>query len=330
MDDIISLCGFKCNICPAYKSNIKTESDRARVDEGWKKFHCSPGWIYEEEYCEGCSNGFRYSEKPPLRDYCAIRRCALLNKVENCGRCFDYPCPRIKRFIHGVNLIAERTRRIGTKEEYDTFVQPHLNKDRLDKINEEFKKEFKERPAIKEVYSLDEIAIKINPKILDKFQCKEKIGVEYKERIDIDDVKEGILELYTLLRKVMTLKCHTPGGREQELKEREDDMLFLFITGVIGKIEKDIAINQPYLEVEVDKLNVFGYKKYQVSRKVREMSEFDLTGIFEEKLKIYFMKNPNVVISLKFYVDVLLDEYSKKEAFSKFKKADMSVFAEVQ
>lgn len=324
MGEILSLCGFKCNLCPAYKENIKTESDRSRVDEGWKKFHCSSGWIYEEEYCEGCYTSSEVPKKSPLRDYCAIRRCVLLNKIENCGKCLDYPCPRIKKFIHGVNMIAERTRRTGTKEEYDTFVRPHLNKDRLDTINEEFRNEFKDKISSEEINQKipsDDIKISITADIYNKYRNK--------SNFDINIIKDGLSELYILLNKVMALHCHTPGGREQELEEREDDILFLFIIGAIGNIGVDPAIDKPYLEVEVDRLKVFGYKKYQVSRKVREMSAFGLTGIFDEELKFFFMAKPNVLISLKFYVETLLGEYSKKDAFSKFRRADMNVFSEV-
>jgi hypothetical protein len=142
MSSAISLCGFNCEICPAYKLNIKSEKDRESVDEGSKNFHKTRGWVYKERYCEGC---FKISGKNPLWASCYIRRCVLLNDVENCGYCLDFPCPRIKNIIRATKSIAKRTKDNGTQEDYQKFALPHLNESRLKQIHQGFMETISEK-----------------------------------------------------------------------------------------------------------------------------------------------------------------------------------------
>ncbi|MHA2203345.1 MAG: DUF3795 domain-containing protein, partial [Candidatus Hodarchaeales archaeon] len=134
MNTKISLCGFNCGICPAFKPNIRSEEDRLKVDEGWKKFHKTRGWVYEEKYCQGCFN----APETPLWSGCYIRKCVLTNNIGNCGDCPDYPCPRIKNMIHITKKIAERTKKEGTEEDYQKFGLPFLSEPKLDELHQEF------------------------------------------------------------------------------------------------------------------------------------------------------------------------------------------------
>ncbi|MHA2501230.1 MAG: DUF3795 domain-containing protein, partial [Candidatus Hodarchaeales archaeon] len=135
MNDAISVCGFNCGLCQAYKPNLKSEENRLKVDAGWKKFHKTRGWVYQDPHCEGCFND---PQKTPLWSSCPLRKCVLGNKIDNCGYCLDYPCPRLNNMTRIINVIAERTRKTGTEDDFQKFAFPHLSKSRLDEINQKF------------------------------------------------------------------------------------------------------------------------------------------------------------------------------------------------
>jgi len=65
MEDLITRCGYRCNLCPAYKENIHSKEDQERTSDGWFRifgFRIPP----EKILCDGCLTPD--SEKPKLID----------------------------------------------------------------------------------------------------------------------------------------------------------------------------------------------------------------------------------------------------------------------
>jgi hypothetical protein len=140
--DIIGRCGYKCNLCLAYRENIKSEADRKRFRDGLFKYYRYPLSI-EASYCDGCLADDR--DNPILLTAnCRVRACVLKKKLENCALCDQYPCKTLeKKFIDCKKVVKKYGAPIP-KEDYDLFVGPYENKKTLDAIRKNKKSEKEE------------------------------------------------------------------------------------------------------------------------------------------------------------------------------------------
>lgn len=313
MGEAISLCGFNCGICPAYKLNLKSDEDRVKIDEGWKKFHRTRGWLYKESYCEGC---FNVPEKAPLWSSCPIRKCVLTNNVENCGNCLDYPCPRINNMINATQLIAKRTRKNGTQEDFQKFALPHMSKSRLEEIHQKFTKTIQGTEFQPVNPSTISFPSKLNPETLTETQ------------LEPEKFSKALRSLHSTLESIMTLHCRTPGGREQELKRNKDNAKLLWIIGRHGKLLANE--DEPSIEITTEEIkNRLRYGKYKVKRKLSELVKYGIDGNYlDDKIRIRFTEKPETTIALQLYTQLLLENHSERTAYSRFWKADMNVFSE--
>ncbi|MFX1511178.1 MAG: DUF3795 domain-containing protein [Promethearchaeota archaeon] len=312
MNEAISCCGFNCGICPAYKTNLNSDEDRLKVDEGWRKFHRTRGWVYKKPYCEGC---FTIPEKIPLWSNCYVRRCVLANNVESCGQCLDYPCPRIKNMSHATNVIARRTRKDGTQEDFEKFALPYLNAARLKKIHQKFIKTVQDTVFQPINTSTVNFLSNLNPETLSKTD------------LEPGYVTEVLHNLHTVLESLMTLHCKTPGGQEQEIKRNKENTKFLWIIGRYGTLLTDT--DEPSIEItfETIKKNL-KYGKYKTKRKLQELTRHNIEGdSFKDKIRIKFSEKSETALVLQHYIKILLENYKERTAYSKFWKADMSIFS---
>lgn len=313
MTEAISLCGFNCSICPAYKANLKSDEDRKTVDEGWKKFHRTRGWIYKEPYCEGC---FNIPEKVPLWKKCHIRRCVLTNNAENCGYCLDYPCSRINNMIRVTEAIAKRTGKTGTEEDFQKFALPFLSRSRLDEIHQGFI----ETTLDNDYHPVNTTTIgfpsQLNPETLEGTQLEQ------------EKFREALQNLHYALESIMTLHCKTPGGQEQELKRNKENMKFLWVIGRYGKLLTDN--DESLIEITIEEIKKYlKYGKNKVKRKLLELETHKIDGdSLKDKIRIKFTEKPEIAIALQNYANLLLKNNSERIAYSKFWKADMSIFSE--
>ena len=128
--EILTRCGYRCDLCLAYAPNVKKHDQRQLLSDGWHTlygFRIPP----EEIVCEGCVS----CEHPVLIDTsCPVRPCVISRGIDNCAHCDDYVCDKLKQRI--VNR-GDRERAIGralTDQEYKNFVEPYDSKPRLDVI----------------------------------------------------------------------------------------------------------------------------------------------------------------------------------------------------
>ncbi|MFX0204926.1 MAG: DUF3795 domain-containing protein [Candidatus Hodarchaeota archaeon] len=312
MNEVISLCGMNCGICPAYKTNLVSDEDRIKVDEGWKKFHRTRGWTYKQSYCEGC---FNIPENPPLWANCYIRKCVLNNKVENCGFCFDYPCPRVKNINHATNAIAKRTRKTGTEEEFEKFALPYLNEPRLQEIHQNF---------IQTVQDGTFEPINVNTVSFPSTLNSEALSGTH---LELKNATEALQNLHNILESIMTLHCKTPGGQEQELKRNKDLVKFFWIIGRFGTILTDN--NEILIEITLEEIKKhLRYGKHKTKSKLQELTAHGIEGGYlENKIQIKFTEKSDTAIILQNYIKILLEDNSERTAYSKFWKADMNLFS---
>lgn len=125
--EIIARCGYRCDLCPAYVDNVKDDEDRRMTSDGWFKyfgFRVPP----EEIGCRGCS--------PDCIDKdCPVRPCAEEKGLPNCGRCDEFPCPKVEsRMCFIERFLAEHKDLVVPPEDYRRFFTPYEGKERLARI----------------------------------------------------------------------------------------------------------------------------------------------------------------------------------------------------
>ena len=76
--EILTRCGYRCDLCLAYAENIKTNDQRALLCEGWRKIF-GIDLLPEEIYCEGC---LTCSANPIMVDKgCPVRPCVIAKEI---------------------------------------------------------------------------------------------------------------------------------------------------------------------------------------------------------------------------------------------------------
>jgi hypothetical protein len=135
----IAKCGCDCFNCPTFKENVTTIDKRRKCSFGWEKFlniKLSPEKL---RACDGCS--IRDSERKTYYLNCKIRKCNMINKIENCAYCKGFPCDELLK-AHSVQQITNRDefiRKMGkeiSEQDYRYFIEPYAGLYRLNKIRQ--------------------------------------------------------------------------------------------------------------------------------------------------------------------------------------------------
>lgn len=134
LPEILTRCGFRCDLCPAYKVNIKIANRQEKLDlsDGWFKYF---GFRIpaEEIYCDGCLSDDK--TKPKLLDKsCIIRPCTIKKGFENCTQCKEYICDKLKTRIIIYEEIFEKNNNKIPRFDRSNYIKPFENKERLDVI----------------------------------------------------------------------------------------------------------------------------------------------------------------------------------------------------
>ena len=127
MEVILTRCGYRCDLCLAYKPNVlKNQESQKILSDGWYKyfgFRISP----EEIICDGCM-----SENPKLIDTsCPVRPCVILRGYQNCSECSNMICDKLnERIVVFEEILAKMDGNIPD-EDYQQFIRPYENRRRL-------------------------------------------------------------------------------------------------------------------------------------------------------------------------------------------------------
>ena len=129
----LSLCGFRCDLCLAYKPNIEPHPEnRQLLSDGWHTyfgFRLPP----EEIFCEGCS-----AESTTTLDRdCPVRPCVIAHDLPNCAHCGEPICDTLtQRLVRFEEIQAERDAPIPEADRR-RFILPYENADRLRKLRQQ-------------------------------------------------------------------------------------------------------------------------------------------------------------------------------------------------
>ena len=130
MVSILTRCGYRCDLCLAYKPNIvENPSNQEKLSDGWFKyfgFRIPPSEIV----CDGCM-----AENPKLIDQsCPVRPCVIESGFDNCSQCEQYVCEKLKQRLVEYEEIRQRIGVEIPEDDYASFIKPYENKRRLDKL----------------------------------------------------------------------------------------------------------------------------------------------------------------------------------------------------
>jgi hypothetical protein len=128
MQPVLTRCGFRCDLCLAYRSNIeKNPASQRKLSDGWFTyfgFRIEPANIM----CDGCMG-----DQPQTIDQsCPVRPCVLEKGLGTCAQCDEYLCEKLKERIVVYEEIKQRVGRDIPEDDYICFIQPYENKKRLD------------------------------------------------------------------------------------------------------------------------------------------------------------------------------------------------------
>lgn len=122
MSPILARCGYRCDLCPAYRENIRTPEEQQATSDGWFRlfgFRIPP----EQIPCDGCRDDRMLARR--IDAGCPIRHCAMRRGVETCAECPELGCAQ---FASRAVTRAGVEQRIGTRlseEDYHRFVLPY-------------------------------------------------------------------------------------------------------------------------------------------------------------------------------------------------------------
>jgi hypothetical protein len=129
MEQIISKCGYRCDLCPAYEVNLKSEADKQRMSDAWKKY-C--GFQVPPEQIQSCP-GCLVSGADPT---CTVRPCAIEKNVENCAHCEQFTCDKLKPKINFVEENVKEDLSNIPEDDFNLFIKPFISREYLHKIRE--------------------------------------------------------------------------------------------------------------------------------------------------------------------------------------------------
>ena len=128
--EILTRCGYRCDLCLAYKDNIETNDQREFLSDTWHKIY---GFRIpaQEIYCKGCIS---YDNPKLIDNKCPVRPCVIEKGLENCSQCDEYPCDKFnQRKVVCEDLLKSKKISIS-KKDYSKCVKPYENKLRIDDL----------------------------------------------------------------------------------------------------------------------------------------------------------------------------------------------------
>lgn len=104
--NLVGICGLYCGTCPRYLAS--RENDVEQLEE----ISEATGVPIEQVRCDGCLSDNVFPTCVECRH--GFRRCAAEREVTWCFQCHDFPCQRLRDFlhIHVVNGISHHARAI--------------------------------------------------------------------------------------------------------------------------------------------------------------------------------------------------------------------------
>ena len=130
MEPVLTRCGYRCDLCLAYRPNLESNPDNRQIlSDGlftYFGFRIPP----EEILCDGClAEGARLVDTA-----CPVRPCVIERGLPNCAACGQYICAKLEERMVSREEVRQRMRAEIPEEDFQRFVLPYENKPRLEEI----------------------------------------------------------------------------------------------------------------------------------------------------------------------------------------------------
>jgi|BarGraNGADG00212_2_1021979.scaffolds.fasta_scaffold57908_2 Protein of unknown function (DUF3795) len=132
MPVMFSACGFRCDVCPAFKDNVVGPEDQRAVAAAWKKYFdidMEPAQIM----CNGCFSELVEGLELPARE-CKTRDCVTDKGFETCAECEDYPCEHREATMSAVEKARDEHAPSMSPEEREKYFEPYNARKNFDAI----------------------------------------------------------------------------------------------------------------------------------------------------------------------------------------------------
>ena len=122
--EILSACGFRCDLCAAFYKNIQSDAQRQKVSDDW--FYYFGFRIPAEEInCKGCLD-----EDKPLDTQCSVRPCVIERHFKNCAYCSDFVCSKLSERIDFIDGVKKKFPNLPL-DAYEAYIRPYESRERL-------------------------------------------------------------------------------------------------------------------------------------------------------------------------------------------------------
>ena len=134
MEEIVGFCGYRCDLCQFHNKNLKTQKDKERVSQDFKR-------IFEHDVkpedieCVGCKNEGKQGDAG-----CLVRPCALEKGIENCAHCSEFICDKLKEKINVTEEFLRDNKKPLSDKDFQLYIKPYQSKEGMLKINKELNK----------------------------------------------------------------------------------------------------------------------------------------------------------------------------------------------
>ena len=132
-EGILTLCGYRCDLCQFYTKNIKSEKDKERVSQDFNRIF---GYDIKPENveCVGCKN-----EGKHVAASCSVRSCALEKGIENCAHCSEFICNKLESKINFTEKFLRNNKKQLSDKDFQLYVKPYESRERLLEIRKKIK-----------------------------------------------------------------------------------------------------------------------------------------------------------------------------------------------
>jgi hypothetical protein len=130
MDPVLARCGYRCDLCMAYRPNIEANPENSqKLSDGWFKYF---GFRIPAEKitCAGCLS----SDCETLDVGCPVRPCVIARGLDNCAACADFACDKLSERLVTVEDMQNKAGNPIGEDDRLNFILPYENKVRLDAL----------------------------------------------------------------------------------------------------------------------------------------------------------------------------------------------------
>jgi hypothetical protein len=131
MEEIISKCGFRCDLCLAYYKNIDKPGNIEKLKYGWSKYfniNFDPTGLH----CEGCASLDK--DAKVVDSGCPVRPCAIEKGYKTCAECGEYICDKLKTRACAYKPVLEKFPVDIPADDFEIFIKPYQGDINLDEI----------------------------------------------------------------------------------------------------------------------------------------------------------------------------------------------------